>query len=224
VAVSRFCGRFEWCGNGVVMYGTRGFLSVAAIISVFAVSFTGPVAAQAAEATRSVPRQLIDPPPGFRETCKRYSWFCENTNADQSPAAAVVSLDVAEKINRQVNYSVSELSDPENYGVADYWTLPTNGNGDCEDFVLQKYKLLIDAGVDSRNLSIAIVLDQSGDNHAVLILRHTSGDLVLDSLSRRIRLWNDTGYTYLAMQSGANKTEWEVVMYQPRDQNVLAQR
>jgi predicted transglutaminase-like cysteine proteinase len=55
-------------------------------------------------------------------------------------------------------------------------------------------------------------------------LRHRSGDLVLDSLSSRILPWNQTGYTYLAMQSGANKTQWEVVMNQPRDRNVLAQR
>ena len=91
-------------------------------------------------------------------------------------------------------------------------------------FVLQKYKLLLDVGVESRNLSIAVVLDWRGDNHAVLVLRHRSGDLVLDSLSSRIKPWNLTGYTFLAMQSGANKTQWEVVMNQSRDSNVLAQR
>jgi predicted transglutaminase-like cysteine proteinase len=133
-------------------------------------------------------------------------------------------LELAREVNRHVNFTVTELSDAENYGVAEYWSLPTNGNGDCEDFVLQKYKLLLDAGVDSRDLSIAIVLDRAGQNHAVLILRHRSGDLVLDSLSSRIRPWNETGYTFLAMQTGADKTQWEVVMHHPRDRNVLARR
>ncbi len=76
----------------------------------------------------------------------------------------------------------------------------------------------------SRDLSIAVVLDRQGGNHAVLVLRHGSVDLVLDSLTRRIRPWNQTGYTYLAMQSSDDKTQWEVVMNQPRDSNVLAQR
>ena len=85
-------------------------------------------------------------------------------------------------------------------------------------------QVLLDAGVDSRDLSIAVVLDRQGDNHAVLVLRHSSGDLVLDSLSSRIRPWNRTGYTFLAMQSGDDKTQWVVVMDRSRDSNVLAQR
>ena len=204
------------------MLGARGNLSIAAMI--VAASFTAPAAAQSPEPAQPAERLLVKAPPGFDETCKRYPWFCENRTADALPFSEVVSLEVAEKINRRVNFTVAQLSDPENYGVADYWTLPANGNGDCEDFVLQKYKLLLDAGIDSRNLSIAVVLDRAGDNHAVLILRHRSGDLVLDSLSSRILPCNQTGYTYLAMQSGADKTQWEVVMNQPRDRNVLARR
>ncbi len=84
--------------------------------------------------------------------------------------------------------------------------------------------MLLDAGVDSQDLSIAVVLNQRGDNHAVLVLRHSTGDLVLDSLSRRIRPWDQTGYRYLAMQSSGDKTQWEVVMNQPRDSDVLAMR
>jgi predicted transglutaminase-like cysteine proteinase len=206
---------------------------------IMAASFTAPAAAQSLEPAQPAERILVKAPRGFDKTCERYQWFCENQAADSntdepntadfstagaSSFAGVDTLDLAERINSRVNFTVTQLSDPENYGVADYWTLPTNGNGDCEDFVLQKYKLLLDAGIDSRSLSIAIVLDRAGDNHAVLILRHPSGDLVLDSLASRIRPWNQTGYTFLAMQSGENKTQWEVVMNQPRDRNVLAER
>jgi predicted transglutaminase-like cysteine proteinase len=193
-----------------------------------AASFTAPAAAQSTaqslEPAQPAARRLVEPPPGFSETCKRYQWFCENQPAGASPFAEADLLDLAKEINRRVNRAVYPLSDPENYGVADYWTLPVNGNGDCEDYVLQKFKLLLDAGVDSRDMSIAVVLDRRGDNHAVLILRYSSGDLVLDNLSSRVRPWNQTGYTFLAMQSGANKTEWEVVMNQPRESNVLALR
>ena len=202
--------------------GLRVCLSIATII--LAGSLAAPAVAQSLEPTQPAARRLVDAPPGFQDSCRRYQWFCNNRTAGARPINQADLLDLARKINRRVNRSVSPLSDPENYGVADYWTLPANGNGDCEDFVLQKYKLLLDAGVDSRDLSIAVVLDRKGNNHAVLVLRHSSGDLVLDSLSRRIRPWNRTGYTFLAMQSGDDKTRWEVVMNQPRDSNVLAQR
>jgi len=202
--------------------GLRVCLSTAAII--LAGLLAAPAVAQSAEPVQPAARRLVDAPPGFLDSCRRYPWFCANRTTGAGPIGQADLLELAARINRRVNVSVSQLSDPENYGVADYWTLPTNGNGDCEDFVLQKYKLLLDAGVDSRELSIAVVLDRQGDNHAVLVLRHGSGDLVLDSLTSGIRLWNRTGYTFLAMQSGDDKTRWEVVMNQPRDSNVLAQR
>ena len=204
------------------MHGLRVCLSVATII--LAGALAAPAAAQSLEPSQPAARRLVKAPQGFIDSCRRYQWFCTNRTTGASPIGQADLLELARKINRRVNFTVSQLSDPENYGVADYWTLPTNGNGDCEDFVLQKYKLLLDAGVDSRDLSIAVVLDRRGNNHAVLVLRHGSGDLVLDSLTRRIRPWNQTGYTFLAMQSGDDKTQWEVVMNQPRDSNVLAQR
>ncbi len=183
-----------------------------------------PVEAQTLEPSQPVARRLVDAPRGFHDSCRRYQWLCNNQTNSAKPVGQVDLLDLAARINRRVNFAISQLSDSVNYGVADYWTLPANGSGDCEDFVLQKYKLLLDAGVNSRDLSIAVVLDRQGDNHAVLVLRHSSGDLVLDSLSRSIRPWSRTGYTFLAMQSGDDKTRWEVVMNQPLDSNVLAQR
>jgi predicted transglutaminase-like cysteine proteinase len=166
---------------------------------VLAASFTAPAMAQSVESAQSAARRLVKAPRGFADSCKRYQWLCESQTASASPLDDA-ALDVAKKINSRVNFWASEISDSENYGAAEYWALPTNGNGDCEDFVLQKYKLLLDVGVESRNLSIAVVLDWRGDNHAVLVLRHRSGDLVLDSLSSRIKPWNLTGYTFLAMQ------------------------
>ncbi len=204
------------------MHLLRCCLSIATMI--LAGSLAAPAAAQSLEPSQPAARRLVAAPPGFLDSCRRYPWFCANRATGAAPIGQADLLELAARINRRVNLSVSQLSDPENYGVADYWTLPANGRGDCEDFVLQKYKLLLDAGVDSRDLSIAVVLDRRGNNHAVLVLRHGSVDLVLDSLTRRIRPWNQTGYTYLAMQSSGDKTQWEVVMNQPRDSNVLAQR
>ncbi len=208
------------------MYGSRvGLSRIAMVLAIsLAGSFLAPTVAQSAEPSQPVARRLINAPPGFKDTCRRYQWFCTNQATGARPVNQAELIDLAHKINRRVNNAVSPITDPENYGVADYWSLPVNGNGDCEDYVLQKYKLLLDAGADSRDLSIAVVLDRQGNNHAVLVLHHSSGDLVLDSLTRRVHQWNRTGYTYLAMQSSGDKTQWEVVMNQPRDSNLLAQR
>ena len=49
-------------------------------------------------------------------------------------------------VNDRVNTTVEPVTDQDNYGVAERWTYPTNGRGDCEDYVLLKRKLLVSAG------------------------------------------------------------------------------
>ena len=197
-------------------------VSIAAVV--LAGPLSAPAMAQSIEPSQPTARRLVDAPRGVSNACGRYQWLCVNQMTGTRTVSQAALLELALKINSRVNNSVTQLRDPKNYGVADYWTLPTNGSGDCEDFVLQKYKLLLDAGVDSRDLSITVVLDRRGGNHAVLVLHHSTGDLVLDNLSMRILPWNHTGYTYLAMQNSGDKAQWEVVMNQPGDSNVLAQR
>ena len=178
--------------------------------------------AEAGQGQSPTARQTVAPPPGFIDSCRRYAWFCE-----QGPAGRLNQSELMEaaiRINRQVNGSVREMSDFANYGSTDRWALPTNGNGDCEDFVLEKFRLLLAAGADSRDLSIAVALDRNGDNHAVLVLHHAEGDLILDNLERGIRPWNQTSYRFLAMQTREEKRQWVVVVHQPRDRMVLAER
>ncbi len=187
-----------------------------------------PAAAESSDSAHQVARtsdqQLVRPPPGFTEACQRYAWLCENrpSVADNTTSADI--LELAREINRSVNLAVTKIPDPENYGRADHWTLPGWRGGDCEDFVLAKYKRLLDAGVDGRDLSIAVVQTSRQENHAVLVLHHESGDLVLDSLNSRILPWNETSYRYLAMQTREDQSAWDVVADQPKDSVMLAQR
>lgn len=187
--------------------------------------FASPVTAQSTSAARAgAGPQFVQPPSGFDKSCRRYDWLCGD--APDSPSARTEGelLDIARSVNRRVNGMISQLSDVENYGVSDRWTLPRNGRGDCEDFALLKYKLLVEAGVDSRKLAIAVALDRYGDNHAVLVVRHESGDLVLDNLTSRIDPWNETGYRFLAMQNSEDQTAWEVVANRPPSSAMLARR
>lgn len=167
---------------------------------------------------------LVKAPPGFVDSCARYRWLCTERAGTAERLAPNAMLDLARRINARVNRTVTPLSDPENFGVAEYWTLPVNGSGDCEDYALEKYRLLLEAGIDGRDLRIAVVLDRNGDNHVVLVLRHPSGDLVLDSLTDRILAWNRTGYRFLAMQYGTETALWEVVAERSRRESLLAAR
>jgi hypothetical protein len=54
------------------------------------------------------------------------------------------------KVNHWVNETVKPMTDMDHWGVIEKWSLPTDGYGDCEDYVLLKRKMLIDAGCGTR--------------------------------------------------------------------------
>ena len=90
---------------------------------------------------------------------------------------------------------------------ASVWVYPTE-SGDCEDFVLLKRRMLIDAGWPVGALLITVVRQKNGDGHAVLTVTTSRGDLVLDNLDPHISLWSGTGYRYLKRQSEYDSGEW----------------
>jgi predicted transglutaminase-like cysteine proteinase len=106
------------------------------------------------------------------------------------------------QINSHVNYTIVEVSDMEQFGREDVWTLPTSGQGDCEDFALLKRKLLIQRGWPASALSIAVGTTSSGEQHAVLVVATANGEYVLDNLTSSILPPAQTGHTFLSRQSG----------------------
>ena len=50
------------------------------------------------------------------------------------------------------------MTDMDHWGVIEKWSLPTDGYGDCEDYVLMKRKMLIDAGWPREALLITVAL------------------------------------------------------------------
>jgi len=70
------------------------------------------------------------------------------------------------KVNRWVNESVKPMTDMDHWGVIEKWSLPTDGYGDCEDYVLLKRKMLIDAGWPREALLITVVRDRQGRVHS----------------------------------------------------------
>ena len=83
--------------------------------------------------------------------------------------------------------------------------------GDCEDFVLLKRRDLIDKGWPVGALLITVVRQQNGDGHAVLTVLTDRGDLVLDNLEPRVKLWSQTDYQYVKRQSEFDTGKWVAI-------------
>lgn len=181
-------------------------LSFAAITAVMAIFSAGHSFAMPSGAM-SVMGQA-NPPLGHYEFCKTYVSECAATYKDAGPMTLTEDkwrtlLDV----NYTVNSSITPMTDQEIYGVEERWAYPRTV-GDCEDFVLLKRKMLIKKGFDPSDLLITVVLQPSGEGHAVLTVRTDRGDFVLDNMRNKVLLWSDTEYTYLKRQANDNPAHW----------------
>ena len=112
------------------------------------------------------------------------------------------------RVNRWVNENVKPLTDMDHWGVVEKWSYPTDGYGDCEDYVLQKRKMLIDAGWPREALLITVVRDKKGDGHAVLTVKSDKGEFILDNQNEEILPWTDTGYRFVKRQSQSDVNVW----------------
>ena len=149
------------------------------------------------------------PPHGFVRFCEASPQECSSDHGQESRFdASAERLRELDDINRAVNSVVAPATDLEVYGVNEYWTLPANGRGDCEDYVLQKRHDLIVKGWPVSALLITVVRDENGDGHAVLTVRTSEGDFILDNKTDDIRIWWRTGYRFVMMQSRGNPNVW----------------
>ncbi|HCQ67399.1 MAG TPA: hypothetical protein DIU07_20675 [Rhodobacteraceae bacterium] len=145
-------------------------------------------------------------PDGAQAICNTYSWACARATPQNAPPSD--QLQHVAAVNARINRSVRAIEDDQQYGVTEYWALPTRAGGDCEDFALLKKRELVSLGIDPRRLLIATVLDRQRNPHAVLVFRSDEGDLVLDNLTNQIKSWRDTRYMFLQMQDPDRPTHW----------------
>jgi predicted transglutaminase-like cysteine proteinase len=152
------------------------------------------------------------PPIGYVKFCETNQTECARYSLSEVLTATLLSVTPAVwselvAINTSVNKAVKPVSDSDLYGVPEYWTYPTNA-GDCEDYLLEKKRLLEEAGLPANALRITVVLDENRQGHAVLTVTTTEGDYILDNRRDEIRLWSETGYTFLKRQSAHNPRHW----------------
>jgi predicted transglutaminase-like cysteine proteinase len=113
------------------------------------------------------------------------------------------------RINAEINRTIRPQRASES--IADEKWLVAPGSGDCNDYAVTKRHQLLARGWPARALLLAEVVIPSGEHHLVLVVRTREGDLVADNLNVTIRLWTETRYRWVRIQSPANPMLWRTI-------------
>ena len=160
-------------------------------------------------ASRGEPGRDVQAPSGFLAFCDRNPGECRSSRGQPDKIAFTPEIWAAlETVNIAVNSAVRPLDDSEHYGVAEFWTVPVDGEGDCEDYVLAKRKMLTLLGLAAPALRITVAFDKNRVRHAVLTVVTDRGDYVLDNLQDEILPPGQTGYVWVERQDTASRTGW----------------
>lgn len=190
------------------------------LLAAIAICLGSAWTAQAAPvASAMVTGGVTSQPIGHYDFCKMNRAECAIRPADQAPVRMTGALWAQlAKVNAAVNAAVQPMNDIDIYGKDEVWTYPAQGVGDCEDYVLEKRRRLHRLGVSLSNLLITVVRKPDGEGHAVLTVRTSNGDFILDNLTDKVRPWDETGYRFLKRQATDHTGRWVSIR---DDQTVL---
>src|SRR3954452_2661495 len=155
-------------------------------------------------------------PVGYVEFCNELPKECAAANTE--PRDVVLTTKAWKdlvRVNKWVNDSISPVTDMDHWGVVEKWSYPDDGKGDCEDYVLLKRRMLMQAGWPREALLITVVRDKKGDGHAVLTVKTDKGEFILDNQAEEVLLWSETGYRFVKRQSQNNPNLW-IALGDPR--------
>lgn len=161
-------------------------------------------------------------PIGWVEFCVEYDPECKiKPSAPRDVVLSAQAWKDLTRINLWVNTHVKAMTDLDHWGVVERWNYPDDGYGDCEDYALQKRKMLMQAGWPREALLMTVVRDQHGDGHAVLTVKTDKGEFILDNQRDDVRTWSDTGYRFVKRQSQSDPNLW-VSLGEPRSAPLTA--
>jgi predicted transglutaminase-like cysteine proteinase len=166
--------------------------------------------------------EITRPPIGWIEFCGEHPQECRvQPSAPLDVVLTTRAWKQLERINRWVNRTIKPMTDLDHYGVVEKWTYPDDGYGDCEDYVLLKRRMLMEAGWPREALLITVVRENNGDGHAVLTVKTDRGELILDNQNSEIVLWSESGYRFVKRQSQSDPNVW-VSLGDPRPTTATA--
>jgi predicted transglutaminase-like cysteine proteinase len=196
---------FEFCGQSAKA-ATAKFVKTA--ILGLSLMFLGSAAqAQTLAALPSASNPIINmgsakPILGWVKFCEKFPSECAVNRSEPEVVELTPQIwKTIVSVNQRVNSSVKAITDADQWGVVDVWGFPDNGRGDCEDYQLLKRRILSENGLPRRAMRMTVVIDELGEGHAVLVIRTTQGDYVLDNKTSSVLSWDRTGYVFVKRES-----------------------
>lgn len=141
-------------------------------------------------------------PRAYMIFCLRNPGECKPTRSATSVAYSPQLVAKLNRVNNEVNRAINWTGDR-----GDVWRVG-GSSGDCEDFALTKRSKLIQLGVPAGALRMAVVRTSKGEGHAVLVVKTSKGDLVLDNIKKTIVSRQQTDYRWIAIAS-QNPSAWQ---------------
>lgn len=185
----------------------RGAVAATIVMSTLAVQ--AAAAATQDRALFAATGGKVRPPTGWIQFCAEYHRECKTKpSTPREVMLTAPALSYLRRVNHWVNANIRPVTDLQHWGVVERWNYPDDGYGDCEDYVLEKRRMLMGAGWPREALLITVVRDQDGDGHAVLTVATDKGEFILDNERDDILLWSDTGYRFVKRQSQSDPNVW----------------
>jgi predicted transglutaminase-like cysteine proteinase len=195
---------------------SKAIPAAALVAALLAALCVGPAEAGSNGAIHVAVGATARAPIGYVEFCNEMPKEC--AASDIEPRDVVLTAKVWKdlvRVNKWANDSIIPITDMDHWGVVEKWSYPDDGKGDCEDYVLLKRRMLMQAGWPREALLITVVRDKRGDGHAVLTVKTDKGDFILDNQEEQVLLWSETGYRFVKRQSQSNPNHW-VALGDPR--------
>ncbi len=149
------------------------------------------------------------PPMAYTQFCIRYKDQCREPKMRFRGGPVHLTAerwDDLKAVNKSVNESIVPEANTE--GLAGEKWLIGPSHGDCNDYAVSKRFELLKRGWPARALLLSEVKTTWGEGHLILVVRTSSGDLILDNLTPQIRPWSRAPYRWVRMQTPKNPNFW----------------
>ncbi len=163
--------------------------------------------------------EVTTTPVGWNRFCVDYKSECDvQPMEDRKVVLDAKVWRNLQAVNTMVNRQIKPKPDLEHWGTSlkpyvyrglvEKWDFAEDGYGDCDEYVLVKRRELLRQGWPRSSLLVTVVKRPDGEIHAVLTVRTTHGDLVLDNMANEIKGWWQTPYDYIKRQSAEDPNKW----------------
>jgi len=145
--------------------------------------------------------------------CLRYRDDCKvdkTASVDSTVTLTSSKWAELERVNAAVNRAI--IPQPNTKGLAGEVWLISPRAGECHDYAVTKRHELLALGWPEQDLLLSEVVTTWGEHHLVLVIRTSDGDFVADSLNPNIRIWSQTPYQWVRVQSPGNPQIWSTIV------------